>query len=516
MIFVFISAILYVLAFPFDSRGLCLGPFIFISLVPFFYSIERAHSTLKRLASGLIWGIFFSLGMSYWLLPTMTGEYGLSLPHSAAFMTVAVLFPHGALYGVFAVLYGTLDREGRFFYPLIVPSLWIMIEYVRVIFPFFIPWALTAYALDPEWALTQSADLIGPHGLSFIIVFVNTMIFYILKTVCKVGTSAGKEKRSVIQFLLRVRFILIMSAAVPMLLGVYGSFRRDTVNDELLRTAESGAVPVVLAQCNFDQRERWEDSSLMERMRIAMELSGGPDNGAGLILWPETTLNSCPGRREELLSFIRNWLGSGRVLIAGGVRSGPDKKGLYNSAFCISGRGYATYDQRILLPYAETGVSGGGISVPYEFLKGRSSPAIRSGLGDLGLSICFESLYPVHVRESVRAGARALVNISNDGWFGISPEPPMHLRQARFRAIENRRYMARVSNNGYSAIVDAAGGLLAVSGLFTREQIRGGIVLMKRLTFYTRFGDWIVYAAGVALLAAFIAVVFVKDPQPTG
>ena len=94
-----------------------------------------------------------------------------------------------------------------------------------------------------------------------------------------------------------------------------------------------------------------------------------------------------------------------------------------------------------------------------------------------------------------------LVNISNDGWFGRTSEPVLHLRQAALRAVENRRYLVRASNNGYSAVISPAGERVAISGLFSRECLSAEILPLPARSWYTILGDWIVYlSAGIVAL----------------
>ena len=181
----------------------------------------------------------------------------------------------------------------------------------------------------------------------------------------------------------------------------------------------------------------------------------------------------------------------------------------------MSGKeGETFYDKNILLPYAELApfgpVLGSFYTAPTGFLGGDTPPAARTGAGTIGLSICFESVYPWHVRRSVASGALCLVNISNEGWFGRSSEPPLHLRQASVRAIENRRFMARASNNGYSAIMAPTGEIESVSGLFTRQCVTGEILMLESKTIYTMLGDWILYVAAAVLLVLLVAALLKK------
>ena len=76
--------------------------------------------------------------------------------------------------------------------------------------------------------------------------------------------------------------------------------------------------------------------------------------------------------------------------------------------------------------------------------------------------ICYEAIYPGEVRAFTERGAELLVNISNDGWFGTSAAAEQHLRMARVRAVENRRWLLRDTNSGITASIDPYGNVTRV------------------------------------------------------
>ncbi len=74
-----------------------------------------------------------------------------------------------------------------------------------------------------------------------------------------------------------------------------------------------------------------------------------------------------------------------------------------------------------------------------------------------GVFICYEAIYPGEIRRFAANGAQLFVNISNDGWFGHSAAAEQHLRMARVRAVENRRWIVRTTNSGITASIDPYG-----------------------------------------------------------
>ncbi len=132
--------------------------------------------------------------------------------------------------------------------------------------------------------------------------------------------------------------------------------------------------------------------------------------------------------------------------------------------------------------------------------------------------ICFEDVFAYLSRDATRAGARFLVNQTNDAWFDGTSASVQHLAHAVFRCVENRVPMARSANTGVTGFIDRAGRL----DEGTRTIIRDGTARQvnfrtERLcvppadmapTFYTLHGDRflaqpaaIAAALGLALLA---------------
>ncbi|MBV8897190.1 MAG: apolipoprotein N-acyltransferase [Acidobacteriaceae bacterium] len=137
-----------------------------------------------------------------------------------------------------------------------------------------------------------------------------------------------------------------------------------------------------------------------------------------------------------------------------------------------------------------------------DFAPGRDIKVLPAAGHCLGVFICYESAFPDLVREFSRKGADVLVNLSNDAYFGHSEAREQHLLLARMRAIENRRYLIRATNDGITAVVNPAGEIIQQLPLYKEvaAPMRYGVV--GPATFYTRHGDWFAWiclAAGVGL-----------------
>ena len=108
----------------------------------------------------------------------------------------------------------------------------------------------------------------------------------------------------------------------------------------------------------------------------------------------------------------------------------------------------------------------------------------------LGVSICYEIIFPDLVRQPVKNGAEYLVNITNDAWFGKSAASYQHISMAALRAVENRTPIVRAANTGISGFIDSTGQIRNTTQLFKRELIVDEIAPNKGpRTFYSKFGD---------------------------
>ena len=117
--------------------------------------------------------------------------------------------------------------------------------------------------------------------------------------------------------------------------------------------------------------------------------------------------------------------------------------------------------------------------------------------------ICFEDAFPGDVRMFVRAGAEAIVNLSNDYWSQTEAEAMQHAANAVFRAVENARPLVRASASGLTCSVDELGRIRARAPIYEQAVLTVDIAPGRWPTSpYTRWGDWFPLAcAGLALAA---------------
>jgi len=137
------------------------------------------------------------------------------------------------------------------------------------------------------------------------------------------------------------------------------------------------------------------------------------------------------------------------------------------------------------------------------FVAGNSYSVARTRQGAIGVFICYEAIFPQLVRRLAADGPGVLVNISNDAWFGDSSAAAQHLEMARLRAIENRRFLLRATNDGITAVIDPCGRVRARLPRHQAAVLAERFDYLAARTFYTAHGDvfaWLCIAASALLV----------------
>jgi apolipoprotein N-acyltransferase len=127
-----------------------------------------------------------------------------------------------------------------------------------------------------------------------------------------------------------------------------------------------------------------------------------------------------------------------------------------------------------------------------------------------GAFICYEATYPGEVRQFAANGAQLFMNISNDGWFGRSAAAEQHLHMTRVRAVENRRWIVRATNNGFTVSIDPYGRVFQPLPPDVRAAADLPYDFRTDTTIYTRFGDWFAWLC-VLVSVMLVATTFRKE-----
>jgi apolipoprotein N-acyltransferase len=288
---------------------------------------------------------------------------------------------------------------------------------------------------------------------------------------------------------------------------------------------------VAVLQGNIDQGVKWSRDWAERTLAIYEDLTrAAAADGARLVVWPETAVPGSPDAdamlRERLLALARK---QRVVLVVGavGLEPSPDSASwarYFDSAFVYDPeRGELDrYDKTHLVPFGEY--------VPFRSLLGRLFRAVATGIasadvsagaaprsvslpglgpgGDdlpVGIPICYELLFPDLMRRFAGDGARVLLAITNDAWYGRTGAPYQFLVMTALRAAESGRWIARAANTGVSALIDGEGRVRAETRIFERGFLVGEVELAspeRQPTFYVRHGDWFAWACWAASGAA--------------
>jgi len=353
------------------------------------------------------------------------------------------------------------------------------------------PWNAFGYALTAPLALAQSASLLGIWGLTFIAI-----------AVCAAPAALIDDRTET----RRSWLPLALGLAVLAGLGAWGTLRLQRTPTRLVDN-----VHLRIMQPNLQQDVRFNFAARHQVMDRYIALSNritGPDShgvhDATHLIWPESPFPFILTREPEALAQIANLLSPKTVLITGATRLpenfNPADPHAYNSMYVIDHDGtiLSLYDKVHLVPFGEY--------LPFErllerlglqeltkqqggFLSGDGRRLIKIPGAPLALPlICYEIIFADALAPP---GERAgwMVNITNDGWFGMSSGPYQHFQQARVAAIEEGLPLARAANTGISGVVDPVGRVIKSLPLGVEGVLDSPLPRPIAAPLYARVGD---------------------------
>jgi apolipoprotein N-acyltransferase len=364
------------------------------------------------------------------------------------------------------------------------------------------PWNAFGYALTGPLVLAQAAALIGLWGMTFLAVF-------IFASPAVLADHPGEAPR---------RFLTpLASVAILVAMAGYGAVRLAQHP-----TSFVSGVRLRIMQPNLSQDERFNYGAKQTVMRRYLALSDratGPETSGVKdvthLIWPESAFPFYLAREADALAQIASLLARHTVLITGAVRAAAMAPSgavrAYNSVYVFDRDGSIAgiYDKVHLVPFGEylpfTDFleSLGLISLtkmPGGFLAGdRRRLMTVPGAPSMLPLICYEVIFP---DRAVPRGERPgwLLNLTNDGWFGISTGPYQHFQQARVLAVAQGLPLVRAANTGISAVVDPLGRIIKELPLGTEGVLDSGLPQPLAPTTYARLGDYIAYAFVAAAL----------------
>ena len=447
-----------------------LGFLGFLFLVPLLALAEK-RGPWATAAAFFLSAFLSTLLILYWI-PRVMVRYG----GTTALLGAVGLAALAAFLSLWAALAGVLIRRalasglaGLW----LIPTVWVAKDLIVENILGGFPWCLAGYSLHRDLWLVQLAELGGVHLLTWLVVFVNALIFL-----------AWRRRHQ--RLMLALALVLTLAAAHA---SGYLLLQRD---ERLRQGAETERAGIVQPNANHDQVM----DSAGSRARLERLLADSRDlvrRGARLVIWPEFTVpiypESDPAARRRLTSFAS----TEAPLIAGFTDLRSD--GVFNSLFLYDGDQTLVYDKVHLTPFGEY--------IPLrrwlffvrritdeisDFSPGKELRPLRWRSHSLATPICYETIFPELVRGLVASGGEVIINISNDSWYGLSSAPYQSLVMAALRAVENRRWLLRSTSNGISALIDPAGRVLERMELQREGRLVVSFQYLRRRTLFNRCG----------------------------
>ena len=489
-----LSGVLLTLSFPKFGNG----AIAWFALAPLLLALPGT-SGWRAARLGYVTGAVAGFGLLYWTALVVRQFGGLSLPVASMVMGLlclaVALFP--MLFAWVVSVWLTRFGEAAL---LLAPFAWVATEVIRAHLLMRFAWCLLGYSQADAPVFTQIAAYTAVYGVSFVVAAPAAALAF-----------AAHQRAPAARWKALIGTLLLVGAVAG-----FGWHR--------LGQAVPGrdSIRVGIVQASIRQEEKWDSSRLFMNLDRHIELSRrAARDGATLVVWPESAVafdwDRYPAVAAELRALTRDL---GAFLLFGN----DDREGPEEAPRLFVGAKLLAPDGQLLLRYHKVRLVPFGEYVPLQpiltlggryaarlvqqvsdFTPGDTALVGRIGAASLGVSICYEAIFPDYVRQFTANGAGMLVNITNDAWYGTTSAPFQHFAMARFRAVENGRYLVRAANTGISAVVDPRGRVLARSELFDRTTLVYDVPQTDGLTFYARYGDVFGWSA-VAMSAALLAV----------
>jgi apolipoprotein N-acyltransferase len=461
-------------------------------------------------ACGALHGLFFVLTSVPWIATVLSVHGGLSTAGGWGVLFL-IAGAWGILTGSFAWIVNRLSQRSVALACIGAPFVWVAFEFARAHLPeISFPWNLLGYPASTSLALLQLTAITGIYGLSFLVAAFNALLAWFDAAATP---SSGRR-------------LAILVAASALILAILFFGPRLVPRPEANHYARA-------VQLNFPEVEAYPSNWFLEHAadldeieHLSLSPHGRPTD---LLIWPEAPAPfsmedpQFAKRASALAIQFRHPFIAGtiewRPLADSSEAAGRHVLVPYNSAVLLDrqGQDIFTYDKIHLVPFGEYEpfpmihrVVSSVSSEVGGFRKG-SNYAVGHLPGGFTFStfICYEAIYAGEIRRFAANGAQLLVNISNDGWFGRSAAAEQHLLMVRVRAVENRRWIVRVTNNGFTVSIDPYGRIFSPLPVDVRAAADLPYDFRTDQTIYTRFGDWFAWLC-VLVSAILLASTFTK------
>lgn len=485
---------------PVDTHGL-LCMLSLVGYAPIIYLLRNA-STGRAFFLGFTASLIHFSITFYWIFIALTVFGGVSYVASLAILLLMSAILACYIATAFAAAQFLHLRFG-FAHYLIVPGCVCAVEYMRNFgFVGGFPWGNVGYAISQNSVFLQTASVVGVYGLVFIVVMLNALL------------AEFSHSRLNIVKISRKRAILFAVIYFGML--AFGSYRIadgfDT-NGPVLRVA--------LLQGNIEQGVKNKAdiyaNEIIARYRQLQEEA--VSRGAQLVIWPESAYPFSIQKTEKVFKDI------GDAASATVIGSIVHSDGIFHNAAVVldkHSRIGGQYYKSHLVPFGEyvpwpfRNIAAKVVPNLGTFMPGNEYRPVFVQIDDdlkvgLGLTICYEGVFPEVTRAHAANGADLLVNLTNDAWYGVSSAPFQHLHMYRLRSVETGLPFVRATNTGVSAWVDTFGFVHNPTELYEKALVLADVPLVKKKTVYMYIGDIVAQLSLVFVLLALVLGLVGRD-----
>ncbi len=429
--------------------------------------------------------VYFGLSLPWFY--TVMRQYG-PLPviqAGAVFLLVIVVL--SVFHAAFAAAISWLGKSSARRACLAAPFLWVAMEFLTMHMPAIgFPWNLLGYVAAGNLALVQLTAVTGIFGLSFVVACYNAIAAWVL-------VQMSQRKQGGLAMWVAVNGVLMLVVIVG------PRYIPRAPADHFAHLVQTN-FPVSNGYPSSWMQSHAADMDQLEQISIT-----AAEKVPGIVVWPEVpapfslqdgifqsrAFRIARGAGGGFLVGVIDW----KPLPGGGIGPnnsaallGPDGAVdfIYDKIHLVPFSEYVPWRKRLFFAKGLTGLIG-------DFQRGSQYKVGRISGGPFSVYICYEAIFPNEIRRFTLAGAQLFVNISDDGWFGGSGAPEQHLAMARVRAVENRRWLLRDTNDGITVSVDPYGRIVARLPPNIRGELDAPYAFRTDLTPYAKWGDWLAW-----------------------
>lgn len=490
-----------------------------VALIPLWVLV--ASSSLKsKLALGFAWGFgFHGLALSW-----ITGLHPLTwmgVPWLASvvitlFCWLFIAVWGGLLVAVWAGSFRLLERASGLRSPknllwplarvLVATAVWCALEGIWSSGPLW--WTSLSYTQSPHNLLIlHLGQLTGPSATTAAIVAVNGLL-------AEAWLSLRPQSR-VPYLLTPTPTKLYLAIATTLLLSLH--LIGFNLYSRPLAQPPEAALRVGLIQGNVPTRIKLYEEGV--RRALSAYVTGYnilADQNVDIVFTPEGALpiywvpSIYPSN-----PVYQSVLSQGVPLVLGSF--GKQNNQITQSLFAIAGNGeiVGRYSKIKLVPLGEyipfQRFLGGLVNrlspVEASMVPGEVDQAFNTPVGRAIAGICYESAFSRLFRVQAANGGEFILTASNNDPYN-STMLFQHHAQDVMRAIESDRWAARVTNTGYSGIVDPHGKTLWLSDNNIYEIHADTLYRRQTRTLYVQWGDWL---TPLLLVSALFVVLGYRD-----